>query len=47
MSMPKYYTDLVYSDSRYIPNFSPYCIYIPKKEIMAKLMRACIAVPKK
>jgi hypothetical protein len=46
MSMPKYFTDLVYSESRYIEGFSPYCIYIPKKEIMIKMMRASIAVPK-
>ena len=44
MSMPKYFTDLVYNESRYIEGFSPYCIYIPKKEIMVKIMRACIAV---
>ena len=36
--------DLVYAQSRYIQGFSPYCIYIPRREIMFKLMRACIAV---
>lgn len=46
MKMPTVYTDLVYNESRYIDGFSPYCIYIPKKEIMLKIMRACICVNK-
>jgi hypothetical protein len=46
MEMPTKPEDLVYFRSRYIEGFSPYCVYIPKKEIMLKLMRACVAVPK-
>ena len=46
MQMPTVPTDLVYFKTRYIEGFSPYCIYIPKKEIMLKLMRACIEVKK-
>ena len=34
----------VYPDSRYIEGFSPYCIYIPRMELMLKIMRACINV---
>ena len=40
------FSDRVYPDSRYTPGNSPYCIYIPNKEIMLKLMRACIRVKK-
>ena len=36
-------SDDVYAPSRYIQQ-SPYCIYIPKKEVMLKIMRACVAV---
>ena len=36
--------DRVYPDSRYTEGNSPYCIYIPVKEVMLKLMRACIKV---
>ena len=36
--------DFVYPDSRYVEGRSPYCIYIPNKEIMFKMMRACITV---
>lgn len=35
---------LIYSESRYEPHRFPYCIYIPNKETMLKLMRACINV---
>jgi hypothetical protein len=34
--------DLAYERKRYIQDNSPYCIYLPSKEIMFKLMRACI-----
>ena len=34
----------VYPDSRYTEGNSPFCIYIPCKEVMLKLMRACIKV---
>ena len=39
-------SDRVYPDSRYMKGNSPYTIYIPSKEIMLKLMRACIKVKK-
>jgi hypothetical protein len=38
--------DLVYERRRYTPECSPQCIYIPKKEIMLKLMRSCVGVEK-
>ena len=41
---PSKVTDRIYPDSRYTPGNSPYCIYIPCKEVMLKLMRACIKV---
>ena len=31
-----------YPDFRYFEGLSPYCMYIPNKEIMFKMMRACI-----
>ena len=34
----------VYGETRYIKGFSPYCIYIPTKDVMFKLMRACVGV---
>lgn len=43
---PSQITDRVYPESRYTPGNSPYCIYIPNKEVMLKLMRACIKVKK-
>ena len=36
--------DRVYPDSRYTPGNSPFCIYLPNKEVMLKLMRACVKV---
>ena len=44
LKMPSGVDDKVYPDSRYFDGNSPYCIYIPCKEIMLKLMRACISV---
>ena len=35
---------LMYAEERYTSEYSPSCIYIPNKEIMLKLMRACIEV---
>lgn len=46
MTLPTKIDDWVYPESRYIEGFSPYVIYIPKKEIMMKMMRACIEVKK-
>lgn len=34
----------VYPPARYLEEFSPVVIFIPKKEIMFKMMRACIGV---
>ena len=42
--MPDRPDKLVYPEFRYIKGQVPYCIYIPRKEIMLKLMRACIGV---
>ena len=38
--------DHVYPCIRYTEGNSPYCIYIPSREVMLKLMRACIKVKK-
>jgi len=46
LSTPCKVEDRVYPDSRYTPGNSPYCIYIPCREVMLKLMRACIKVNK-
>ena len=35
---------LVYESSRYVLSYSPYMVYIPRKELMFKMMRACISV---
>ena len=32
----------VYNMRRLVPNESPACLWMPKKELMVKLMRACI-----
>lgn len=34
----------VYKQSRYKPDMSPLCIYIPTRFVMFKLMRSCIDV---
>ena len=34
----------VYRPHRYMKGNSPYCVYIPNKDIMFKLMRACLKV---
>ena len=46
LKIPTNVEDKVYPKSRYISQNSPNCIYIPSKEIMLKLMRACIKVSK-
>ena len=33
-----------YPESRFVEGFGPYCIYIPRQELMLKIMRACINV---
>lgn len=38
--------DLVYEPSRYCKEHSPLHLYVPKKEVMLKIMRACIGVNK-
>jgi hypothetical protein len=47
IKMPEKAEDLVYPVSRYIEEYSPFCIYIPKKEIMLKLMRSSVMVKQK
>ena len=44
LAVPEKVEDFVYPDSRYVEGDSPNCIYIPNKEIMFKMMRACITV---
>jgi len=44
LANPECIDDRVYPDSRYKRENSPYCIYIPCREVMLKLMRACIKV---
>ena len=36
--------DLVYPKHRYMEGDSPGCIYIPNKDIMFRMMRACVRV---
>jgi hypothetical protein len=42
--LPQKVDDLVYSQSRYVEEYSPLCIYNPAPEILLKIMRACIEV---
>ena len=42
--MPSTPSELVYDNSRYLKGLGPYCVYIPRKELMLKIMRACISV---
>ena len=42
--MPTDYDSPVYAESRYEVGTSPTVIYIPKKEVMFKIMRACIGI---
>ena len=44
LKLPENPEDRVYPDSRYHAHESPFCIYIPCREVMLKLMRACIKV---
>ena len=44
LSLPTKPDDLVYEECRYVEKYSPYCIYIPKKDLMIKLMRSCLGV---
>jgi hypothetical protein len=42
--VPQSPDELVYPAYRYVKGRCPYCIYIPRKEIMLKIMRACVGV---
>ena len=44
LTPPEKVEDFVYPASRYIEGKRPWCLYIPNKEIMFKMMRACIKV---
>ena len=35
---------LVYPEQRYKEDETIYCIYIPRREIMIKIMRSCIGI---
>ena len=41
------YVDMIYKIDRYKMHQSPFCIYIPCKDVMFKLMRACIGCTRK
>jgi len=38
------FKDDVYPKSKYFEESNPFCLYIPNKEIMFKMIRACIKV---
>ena len=44
---PRFVSEMAYESDRFIPKLAPFVIYIPKKEIMWKIMRACIGVTTK
>ena len=44
--LPTTTDQMIYDESRYIEGLAPYCIYIPRKELMFKMMKACIGVQK-
>ena len=44
LKLPTHPDHLVYSECRYTEKYSPYVVYIPSKEVMFKIMRACIKV---
>jgi hypothetical protein len=44
--LPEVPETLVYPPDRYIEGACPYCIYIPRKELMLKIMRACVGITK-
>ena len=47
LHLPEKVDDWVYPEGKLSDkDFAPYQIYIPKKEIMLKMMRACIGVKK-
>ena len=46
LSLPESVDDLVYPEQRYIAGQSPFQLYIPRLEVMVKIMRACINVEK-
>ena len=41
---PKDRDDIVYDKCRFFKNKAPYVLYIPRKEMMFKMMRACVNV---
>ena len=42
IKLPSAANDLVYHESRYKEEYSPYVIYLPSDDLMFKLMRACL-----
>ena len=42
--VPKSVNDFVYAPSRKVPNTPPIVVYVPRPEMMLKMMRACIEV---
>jgi hypothetical protein len=41
---PLYVNDFVYSEHKYIQDSSPFILYKPRKDLLFKMMRACINV---
>ena len=41
---PENATTYIYSDKKLIKEYIPNCCYIPNKQMMFKLMRACLGV---
>ena len=41
-AMPETPENFVYAEERLQKEISPYCIFVPRKEVMWKMMRACI-----
>ena len=42
--IPREINDLVYHEKRMLKGITPMAIFIPKKEVLFKLMRACIQI---
>ena len=40
------YSNLIYDVDRYLEEMSPMCVYIPSRELIFKMMRACVGCTK-
>ena len=41
---PENWKDLIYKEYKYYPGDSPFILYKPRKDLLFKMMRACIGV---